>query len=276
MKLPPLGDYRVDVGSGQRTYHPALAGLWHFLSLMLLLVLLVVGIGCVARGDFLERVEAFVEGNSLAGVLLYPVIFALCNVLLLPGGILSVLSGYLFGLFLGVPLVLLGSVMGAAIAFSITRQWARGFVEKRLLSRPRWRAFDLLIEERGAMLIILSQLNPLFPTSLINYLYGATRVRFLPCMAWIAVGQAPGLILYVFLGTLGRAGMEVMRGQATFGVLQMMLAIAGLLLTLVCTLGLGVVAAGLWKEASKRSVQEDPGVWQANQPPTGNPANPGR
>src|SRR6186713_3257360 len=47
----------------------------------------------------------------------YPLLFAICNLLLLPGGILCVGSGFFFGLWWGFLLVLIGNVIAAAIAF---------------------------------------------------------------------------------------------------------------------------------------------------------------
>jgi uncharacterized membrane protein YdjX (TVP38/TMEM64 family) len=69
------------------------------------------------------------------------------------------------------------------------------------------------VEREGWKLILLSQLHPLFPSSLMNYLYGLTKIRFRTCMIWIAIGQAPGLFLYAYLGTLGQLGLRLARGE---------------------------------------------------------------
>ena len=53
---------------------------------------------------------------------------------------------------------------------------------------------------QGPWIIFLSQVHPLFPTSLLNYLYGLTRVPVRTCVLWIALGQIPGMFLYAFLG----------------------------------------------------------------------------
>jgi len=60
--------------------------------------------------------------------------------------------------------------------------------------------------------VVLSQLNPLAPSSLLNYLYSLTRVPIGRCLLWIALGQTPGLFLYTFVGTLGQFGVEMARG----------------------------------------------------------------
>ena len=69
-------------------------------------------------------------------------------------------------------------------------------------------------EREGWKIIFLSQLNPLFPTSLLNYLYGLTAIRFRTCILWVAIGQAPGLFLYAYVGTLGQLGLNLVRGKS--------------------------------------------------------------
>jgi uncharacterized membrane protein YdjX (TVP38/TMEM64 family) len=71
-------------------------------------------------------------------------------------------------------------------------------------------------------LILLSQLHPLFPTSLMNYLYGLARIRLRTCLLWIAVGQAPGLFLYAYLGGLGQLGLRIARGETPSAFLRVL------------------------------------------------------
>jgi len=69
------------------------------------------------------------------------------------------------------------------------------------------------VERDAWKIIFLSQLHPLFPTSLLNYLYGLTRIRFGLYMFWTTVGRAPGLFLYTYLGTLGQLSLNLARGK---------------------------------------------------------------
>jgi len=69
------------------------------------------------------------------------------------------------------------------------------------------------VERDAWKIIFLSQLHPLFPTSLLNYLYGLTRIRFRVYMFWATVGRIPGLFLYTYLGTLGQLGLNLARGR---------------------------------------------------------------
>ena len=63
------------------------------------------------------------------GAVLYPLLFAACNVLLLPGGVLAVGSGLFFGLWWGFFLNMAGNVAGAAVAFFLSRKVGLGGAE---------------------------------------------------------------------------------------------------------------------------------------------------
>jgi len=68
------------------------------------------------------------------------------------------------------------------------------------------------VERESWKIILLSQLHPLFPTSLLNYFYGLTRIRFATYMFWASVGRIPGLFFYAYIGTLGQFAVRIMRG----------------------------------------------------------------
>lgn len=155
-----------------------------------------------------------VAGMGDWGAIWYPLLFAACNVLLLPGGILSVGAGFFFGLWWGFALVLVGNSIGAAISFGLSHWLGRRYLNKRISTSPMLQVLDKAVARDAWKIIFLSQLHPLFPTSLLNYLFGLTRIRFWPYMLWTAVGRAPGLFLYTYLGTLGQLGLNLARGKS--------------------------------------------------------------
>jgi uncharacterized membrane protein YdjX (TVP38/TMEM64 family) len=144
----------------------------------------------------------------------YPFLFGLCNVLLLPGGVLSVGAGFFFGLGWGFLIVFLGNAIAAAISFAFSRWFGRRWLSRRLSQNPTLKTLDPAVEREGWKIIFLSQLHPLFPTSLLNYVYGLTKIRFRTYMLWTAIGRTPGLFLYVYVGTLGQLGLNLVRGKS--------------------------------------------------------------
>jgi len=163
--------------------------------------------------DFVAGLQQRVIGLGRWSAIFYPLLFAACNVLLLPGGILSVGAGFFFGLWWGFFIVLLGNTIGAAISFALSRwlgaRWRKGPVS----ANPMLRVVERAVERDAWKIIFLTQLHPLFPTSLLNYLYGLTRIRFGLYMFWTTVGRAPGLFLYTYLGTLGQLSLNLARGK---------------------------------------------------------------
>jgi uncharacterized membrane protein YdjX (TVP38/TMEM64 family) len=186
--------------------------------------------------ELLELIQQRVMRWGVWSAICYPILYACCNVLLLPGGVLSIGGGFFFGLWWGFLIVLIGNVAGAAISFFIGRTVGRRWLEHRLEKSRRLHALEPAVEREGWKLILLSQLHPLFPSSLMNYLYGLTKIRFRTCMVWIAIGQAPGLFLYAYLGTLGQLGLRLARGETHPRVYEYWIWAAGLLVSLAMLL----------------------------------------
>lgn len=162
--------------------------------------------------DLIERSENAVMHWGTWSMVGYPLLFALCNLLLLPGGLLSVGGGFFFGLWPGFLLVLLGNTIAAATSFALSRWVGRRWFSQRFVQSRVLQLLEPAVEREGWKIVALSQLHPMFPTSLLNYFYGLTRIRFAACMLWTCVGRVPGLFLYVYLGTLGKVGFNVARG----------------------------------------------------------------
>jgi uncharacterized membrane protein YdjX (TVP38/TMEM64 family) len=201
--------------------------------------------------EYITRAQRTIGELEFWGGVLYPLLYAACNVLLLPAGVLSIGSGLVFGLWWGFAIVLIGNVLGAAVSFGLARLFGRRWLLARLLQKPRWAAMDRAIARHGWKIIFLTQVHPLFPTSFLNYLYGVTRIRFGTCMLWIGLGQAPGLFLYAYLGTLTQHGLRLLRGQSDPQPHEYVLWGAGLLLAVVVTAALGQVATRVVAEGKR-------------------------
>jgi uncharacterized membrane protein YdjX (TVP38/TMEM64 family) len=179
----------------------------------------------------------------------YPILYACCNVLLLPGGVLSIGAGFFFGLWWGFLIALVGNVTGAAISFFISRWIGRQWLKRKLLKNRTMVAIEPAVEREGWKIILLSQLHPLFPTSLLNYLYGLTKIRFRTCMIWVAIGQAPGLFLYSYLGTLGQLGLNLARGKTHPRMYEYFVWLGGFVSAAIILILLGRIALRILQEA---------------------------
>lgn len=217
--------------------------------------LVVVGVGLFFLSrmfplvDILADVQQHVMRWGAWSAICYPLLYACCNVLLLPGGVLSVGAGFFFGLWWGFLIALVGNVGGAAISFFISRWLGRSWLKRRLFRNRTLVALEPAIEKEGWKIILLSQLHPLFPTSLLNYLYGLTRIRFRTCMLWVAIGQAPGLFLYSYLGTLGQLGLNLARGKTHPRTIEYWIWLGGFASAAVILIILGRISLRLLQRA---------------------------
>ena len=177
---------------------------------------------------WVERLGAWAPVGFVAG-------YALATVAFVPGSLLTLAAGAIFGLVRGTALVFVAATLGASAAFLIARYLARGAVERRVTRDARFAALDRAIAARGRRIVLLLRLSPVFPFNLLNYALGLTRVRFTDYLV-ASVGMLPGTLLYVYSGTLVgdvarvAAGAAIPRGPAYWGV-----AATGLLATLAVT-----------------------------------------
>jgi uncharacterized membrane protein YdjX (TVP38/TMEM64 family) len=179
--------------------------------------LLIATLVLAARSDHARELVALAQRRVLDlgpwTAVLYPLLLAACSILLLPGGILSVGSGFFFGLWWGFALVFIGNAIGTAACFGLTRWLGERWLRRRFGQNKTLAALQPVVQREGWKIILLTQLHPVFPTSLLNYLYGLTKTPFSTYMLWALLGRIPGLFLYVYLGTLGQFGLNMARGR---------------------------------------------------------------
>jgi uncharacterized membrane protein YdjX (TVP38/TMEM64 family) len=145
--------------------------------------------------DFAEWVEGLGGWGPWAFVLGY----AAATVAFVPGSLLTMAAGAVFGLLEGALYVLLGASLGSAAAFLIARYAARAPVERRISRMPRFEAIDRAVGREGLKIVLLLRLSPIFPYNLLNYALGLTRVRFVDYLI-ASLGMIPGIFLYVYIG----------------------------------------------------------------------------
>jgi uncharacterized membrane protein YdjX (TVP38/TMEM64 family) len=165
----------------------------------------------------------------------FGLVYVVATVLLLPGSALTLAGGAIFGLAVGTLTVSLASTTSAAICLLLSRYLARDAVAERIASRPRFRAIDQAIADGGWRIVALLRLSPAVPFNLQNYMYGLTAIPFWPCVLTSWIAMLPGTVLYVYLGVVGRRGLEAAAGGASASVGQWVLLVVGLLATIVVT-----------------------------------------
>jgi uncharacterized membrane protein YdjX (TVP38/TMEM64 family) len=175
--------------------------------------------------------------------------YAVATVFMLPGSLLTLAGGAAFGLLPGFVTVLLGATLGAALAFLVSRHLARRSVEGWIESKPSFTAVDRAVAEEGWKIVFLTRLSPVFPFNFQNYAYGLTRISFWHFTWASLIGMIPGAFMYVYLGTLGKSGLEAAAGADGTEGMKLALQAVGLIATVLVTVLITRTARKALKEA---------------------------
>ena len=163
-----------------------------------------------------QALQQWMDRLGVWGPVLFAAIYVVATVLLIPGSVMTLIAGSLFGILAGFVTVSVASTLGAALAFLIARHAARRKVERFANRRPKFAAIDKAISDEGWKVVALLRLSPLIPFNLQNYLFGLTDVRFGPYVlsSWLAM--MPGTLLYVSLGNAAgaAAGLDSRRHRS--------------------------------------------------------------
>ena len=188
-----------------------------------------------AAGAYLYGFAQWVENLGVWGPVVFILGYITATVAFVPGLILTLAAGAIFGLARGVAFVFVGATLGSAAAFLVARYVARRAIERRIEGNTRFAAIDRAIAGQGFKIVFLLRLSPAFPFNLLNYALGLTRVRFVDYLM-ASIGMLPGTFLYVYYGgVVGEVaalagGAAVERGAGHYAVLGL-----GLLATIAVT-----------------------------------------
>lgn len=169
---------------------------------LLLLTLIVAAIGASVYfdlGNQLAKAQDWISGLGAWGPAVFILIYSLLTMLAVPGSVLTLAAGALFGLFWGVVCTFSAAMIGSCGAFLIARYLARDWIKHRIESNPRFVHIDAAMGREGLKIMALLRLSPVFPFNFLNFALGLTGVRF---RDYFLAGFAmlPGTLLYVYYG----------------------------------------------------------------------------
>jgi len=161
----------------------------------------------VAAWQFRDQLEPetlrgfFDQQDAVLAGMMFVMAYALATLLFVPGSLMTLLGGLLFGPVWGSLLNLAGATLGATLAFLAARYLAAGWVERKASGRlARLKAG---VESEGWRFVAFVRLVPLFPFNLLNYALGLTRIRLSDYILTSALCMLPGAVAYTWLGYLG-------------------------------------------------------------------------
>jgi len=200
-------------------------------AFILLFLLVAFGWSLLPLREWAKELDAWVHGLGPWGPIAFLLIYILAIVLLVPASAMTLAGGLAFGLA-AIPLVILAATIGAAFSFLISARFITANVQRLIEGHPKSRAVYKAVSNGGWKVVLLLRLSPIMPFSVLNYVLGATELRFWPFVSATFVGIIPAVVLYVYLGALGKAAIAgTMIGTARW--LLLLLGLAATLLAIV-------------------------------------------
>jgi uncharacterized membrane protein YdjX (TVP38/TMEM64 family) len=205
-------------------------------------------LGAVFFGDKFSQFIDQARSMGLIGAVLIVLFYIAACVLMLPGSILTLAAGAVFGVWIALPIVSAGATLGACAAFLVGRFIARDWIARRLAGRPRLAAIDRAVGDKGFTIVLLTRLSPVFPFNLQNYAYALTGISFWKYALATWLGMLPGALMYVYIGAVFG---QTARGEKTTG--QWALYAAGLAASIVAA----VLVARIAQTALARAIEPE-------------------
>ncbi len=162
-----------------------------------------IALAIIYRDQFnAEVLENWVKEAGAAGPVIYILIYAVGTVFFLPGSVLTLTGGALFGPVMGTFVNLTGATLGALGSFLIARYLAHDWVANKTGGRIKTLMDG--VEKEGWRFVAFVRLVPLFPFNILNYALGLTRIKLMHYLVASYVFMLPGAIAYTYLGYAGR------------------------------------------------------------------------
>ena len=161
--------------------------------------------------------------------LVYVALFITATLCLIPGSLLVIAGGMLFGPLTGSLLSFAAATLASSLSFLIARWLGRDLLQRYVGHTAVFQAIERGIARSGCDFLILTRLVPLFPYNIQNYAYGLTAIPFWPFTLISAVTTLPGLVIYsVMASELAREGVTLafalklsLAGGLLFALVQM-------------------------------------------------------
>ncbi|GAB3682468.1 hypothetical protein GCM10028857_08380 [Salinarchaeum chitinilyticum] len=190
-----------------------------FHAVIAAVVVLAAGLLVVDRFEFLldpADARAFVSDFGVfAPLALIALQAAQVLVAPIPGQVLAVVAGYLFGPWWGTFYNMIGIAIGSTAAFWLSRRYGRSYVEG-IVHPELIETFDELGEDNVLATLFVLFLVPGMPDDVLCFVGGITRIELRKLVAVALVGRAPGFFLINVFGD--RLGSGDIRGAAVLAV----------------------------------------------------------
>ena len=171
-----------------------------------LLIVIIISTSFYFRDQFTQdSIQQHLIAYGAWAWIVFFVLYVIATIAFLPGSIMTLVGGFLFGPVIGGVLNLTAATVGATAAFLIARYVARDWVQRKggkIVTK-----LNRGIEREGWRFVMVVRLAPIFPFNLVNYAMGLTKISLLDFVWASFVFMAPGCFVYTYIGSLGQTAL---------------------------------------------------------------------
>src|SRR5690242_15463369 len=179
---------------------------WRWVVYVIAGVALVLALKYFHVQDLLKAALDWIAKLGPWGPVIFVGLYVVATVLFVPGSVLTLGAGAVFGVALGSVCVSISATLGATAAFLVGRYLARDAIARKIAKSEKFAAIDRAVADEGWKIVLLTRLSPVFPFTLLNYAFGLTRVKLGHYVLASWIGMIPGTVMYVYLGSLVNVG----------------------------------------------------------------------
>lgn len=151
--------------------------------------------------EWLHHILQGIQNLGWIGGTAFILLYIIATILLVPGSILTLSAGAIFGVIWGSIYVLIGAIIGETAAFLLGRYITRDWISHKIEDNKTFAALNQALNREGLKIILLTRLSPIFPFSLLNYAFGVTGISLRDYFLG-SLGMIPMTVTYVYFGSL--------------------------------------------------------------------------
>eukprot|EP00884_Botryococcus_braunii_P002783 jgi/Botrbrau1/12505/Bobra.0169s0048.5 len=187
---------------------------WERALIIVLLLVFIILISVKGVSVFGDILSWFQKQNNFVGWFSFTVLYCLNISLFLPGIVLVLGAGFVFGFWKGLLAVWLGGGIGQSFAFLLARYLLQDWVAALFKGKSRqWDTINRAMELEGWKLLVLLRLSPLVPYNLLNIAMAATKIHFWAFAVTSFFGIIPECALFCYMGSLAENMTQVLNGR---------------------------------------------------------------
>jgi len=198
--------------------------------------------------EFLYHSMEWIQQSGWPGVIWFVVLYTLTCVFFLPGSVLTVGAGAVYGFWFSTILVAVSSTVGAVVNFLTSRYLLRNWLRRKMGHSPNFAALEAAVGQNGAYTILISRISPVVPHSLVSYAAGLTKIGFWRYTIASLIGFLPISAAYTYAGAIVGKTVRTSVGATPQDPVKWTFYTIGLIATIAVIIPTTRAATRAWKE----------------------------